>query len=258
MDQLISVQLDETVAVLTLNNPKARNALSRKLILELIAKLEELATDKSCRAIILTGAEGTFSSGGDISGMTADRQVLDSRAWMKTAHRLVKAIVGSEKPVVAAVEGYAFGAGLSLATASDFVVAAANAKFCPAFAKIGLIPDIGLFYTLTQRIGAPRAKRMIMLAEVVEGAQAEKIGIVDRVVPAGQALAEALEIAKQYAAVAPLPLALTKTVFARGCVSLEDALAAEVDYQPMLFLSEDHRDAAKAFLEKRKPTFRGR
>jgi len=124
MEQLVLVGLNERVATVTINNPKARNALPRKLLVELTGRIENLMSEKNCRAIILTGAEGTFSSGGDISGMTADRPILDSRIWMKTAHRLVRAIVNCEKPVISAVEGYAFGAGLSLATASDVVVAA--------------------------------------------------------------------------------------------------------------------------------------
>ena len=258
MDQLVLVGLDDQVATVTINNPKARNALPRKLLVELTGRIEDLMSEKDCRAIILTGAEGTFSSGGDISGMTADRAILDSRIWMKTSHRLVRAIVNSEKPVISAVEGYAFGAGLSLATASDFVVAADNAKFCAAFARVGLVPDMGLFYTLVQRVGVPRAKRMITLAEVIESPEAERIGIVDRLVPAGQALSAAIEIAKQYVDVAPLPVALTKSVYARGCSTLDEALLAEVDYQPMLFLSEDHLGATQAFREKRKPTFGGR
>jgi enoyl-CoA hydratase/carnithine racemase len=258
MEQLVLVALDERVATVTINNPKARNALPRKLLVELTGRIEELMSEKDCRAIILTGAESTFSSGGDISAMTADRPILDSRIWMKTAHRLVRAIVNSEKPVISAVEGYAFGAGLSLATACDFVVAADNAKFCAAFARVGLVPDIGLFHTLAQRVGVPRAKRMIMLAEVVEAPEAERIGIVDHLVPAGQALAAAIEVATRYVDVAPLPMALTKAVYARGCSTLDEALLAEIDYQPMLFLSEDHFAAVQAFREKRKPTFRGR
>jgi 2-(1,2-epoxy-1,2-dihydrophenyl)acetyl-CoA isomerase len=193
-----------------------------------------------------------------VSGMNADRQILDSRVWMKTAHRLVRAIVNSEKPVVAAVEGYAFGAGLSLATASDVVVSAENAKFCAAFAKVGLVPDMGLFYTLAERVGISRAKRMIMLAEVIEAPRAEQLGIVDHLVPAGRALPEAIAIAKQYVDVAPLPLALTKAVYAKGCATLEEALLAEVDYQSMLFLTQDHLEAAQAFREKRRPSFQGR
>ena len=148
-------------------------------------------SSSDCRCVVLTGAQGTFSSGGDISRMTADRQILDSRIWLKTAHRLVRAIVDAEKPVLAAVEGYAFGAGLSLATASDLVVAADNAKFCAAFARVGLVPDMGLFFTLAQRVGAPQAKRLIMLAEVVEARRAQELGIVDAIVPPGEALTQA-------------------------------------------------------------------
>lgn len=257
MEPLVLTERADEVAIVTINNPKARNALSRELIVDLAGKIDALMSDKNCRAIVLTGADLTFSSGGDVSRMTSDRRILDSRIWLKTAHRLVRAIVHAEKPIVSAVEGYAFGAGLSLATASDFVVAAENAKFCAAFAKVGLVPDMGLFYTLAQRVGVPRAKRMITLAEVVESSAAERIGIVDKVVPAGTALSEAIDVARQYTGVAPLPMALTKAVYARGCSTLDEALFAEVDYQSMLFLSEDHLDAASAFREKRKPTFRG-
>jgi enoyl-CoA hydratase/carnithine racemase len=258
MEHFVLAELRDAVAIVTINNPKMRNALSRELIVDLTGKIDDLMSDKACRAIVLTGAESTFSSGGDVSRMVSDRPILDSRIWLKTAHRMVRGIVNAEKPVVAAVEGYAFGAGLSLATAADFVVAANNAKFCAAFARVGLVADMGLFYTLAQRVGVPRAKRMIMLAEVVESTHAEHIGIVDRIVPAGQALTEAIEVAKQYVDVAPLPLALTKAVYAKGCSSLDDALFAEVDYQSMLVLSEDHLGAAKAFREKRKTTFNGR
>ena len=191
MDDLVTVDLDDRVAIVTINNPKARNALSRELIVQLSSKLEGLMSSSDCRCVVLTGAQGTFSSGGDISRMTADRQILDSRIWLKTAHRLVRAIVDAEKPVLAAVEGYAFGAGLSLATASDLVVAADNAKFCAAFARVGLVPDMGLFFTLAQRVGAPQAKRLIMLAEVVEARRAQELGIVDAIVPPGEALTQA-------------------------------------------------------------------
>jgi len=258
MEQFVLLEMRGEVAILTLNNPKARNALARELILDLIQKIDGLMSNKACRAVVLTGAEGTFCSGGDVSKMMSDRQLLDRRIWLKTAHLMVRGIMNSEKPVIAAVEGYAFGAGLSLAMAVDYVVAADNAKLCAAFAKVGLVADMGLFYTLAQRVGVPRAKRMIMLAEVVEAREAERLGMVDRVLPAGQVLDAAVEVAKEYLDVAPLPLALTKAVYAKGCASLDDALYAEVDYQSMVALSEDHLGAAKAFREKRKPTFTGR
>jgi 2-(1,2-epoxy-1,2-dihydrophenyl)acetyl-CoA isomerase len=177
---------------------------------------------------------------------------------MKTAHRLIRHVINGEKPVIAAVEGFAFGAGLSLAAASDYAVVAENAKLCASFARVGLIPDMGLYYSLAQRVGVPVAKRMAVLAEVVEGAEAVAIGLADRVVPAGATLDAAMGVARDYVQVAPIPLALTKAVFANGAVSLEQALTAEVDYQLLLFGTADHRDAAKAFMEKRKTVFQGR
>jgi 2-(1,2-epoxy-1,2-dihydrophenyl)acetyl-CoA isomerase len=258
MNDLVRLETAGDVSTITMNNPKTRNALSRAMILELASKIEQLMGSRECRAIVLTGASGTFCSGGDISGMTEDRQVLDSRAWMNQAHRLIRSIVNGEKPVIAAVEGYAFGAGLSLATGADYVVASDAAKFCAAFAKVGLVPDMGLFWTLSQRCGIGEAKRLIMLALTLEASEAKSLGLVDQIVPAGAALEEAQKMAEAYAAAAPLPVALTKAVFARGCSTLDDALQAEVDYQPMLFLSEDHMAAVRAFREKQKPVFRGR
>ena len=145
MDATVSSEMTDAIVVLTIHNERARNALSRSIILDLTQRLEHAMQDKACRAIVITGAGGTFCSGGDISGMTAERQLIDSRIWMKTAHRLIMQVINGEKPVIAAVEGFAFGAGLSLAAASDYMVVAENAKLCASFARIGLIPDLGLY-----------------------------------------------------------------------------------------------------------------
>src|ERR1700730_13375802 len=116
MEQLVLAELRDAVAIVTINNPKTRNALSRELIIDLTGKIDDLMSDRTCRAIVLTGAENTFSSGGDVSRMVSDRRILDSRIWLKTAHRMIRGIVNAEKPVVAAVEGDGFGVGLLLAS----------------------------------------------------------------------------------------------------------------------------------------------
>ncbi|MBD0416734.1 enoyl-CoA hydratase/isomerase family protein [Tianweitania sp. Rool2] len=241
-----------------MDNPKTKNALSPEMIRDLGDRLEALMGDWNCRAIVLTGANGAFCSGGDVSRMQRDRQVLDTRVYIGGAHRIIRAVVNGAKPVIAAVEGAAFGAGMSLVAGCDFVVASQRSKFCAAFAKVGLAPDLGLYWTLPQRVGLGRAKRLIMLAPTLQAAEAETIGLVDEVAADGEALARALVVAEQFAAAAPLSIAVTKAVYADGVLTLDDAFRAERDHHPMLVRSADHLGAIDAFREKRLPEFNGK
>jgi enoyl-CoA hydratase/carnithine racemase len=256
-DDIVTVDRDSAVATVTLNYPRRRNAFSPALKEALHDRLVELSGDAECRAIVLTGAAGTFCSGGDISEMRS-ASLLDSRARMQNSHRIIRLLVNGRKPVVAAVEGFAYGAGLSLALACDYVVAAANASFSASFVRVGLMGDMGLFWTLPQRVGLGKAKAMLALATAVDGGEAVRIGLADQLAEPGGALVAALEVAHRFAAGPPVALALTKAAFAQGCLTLDDALSTEVDYQSMLFQTTDHREAAAAFLEKRKPEFAGK
>ena len=206
---------------------------------------------------MLTGAGDHFCAGGDVSAMTAERPVLGSRQRIEAAHRIIRSICGGPKPVIAAIEGYAFGAGLSLAAACDYVVSSETGKFAAVFAKVGLIPDMGLMWTLPQRIGMGPAKKMFVTARTVEAQEALMLGLADEICIPGHARTAALEIAESYATAAPLAVALMRGTYAKGCTTLDDALRAEVDIQPMLYLSADHREAIAAFREKRVPAFNG-
>jgi enoyl-CoA hydratase/carnithine racemase len=147
---------------------------------------------------------------------------------------------------------------MSLALACDYVVAASNAKFCSAFAKVALIPDVGLLWTLPQRVGMAKAKELITLAVEFDGDEAGRLGVANRVAEPGAALTAALEVAHRYAEMAPVAFALAKAAFADGSVnSLEGAMRAEIDSQSTLRKTGDHRAAAQAFLEKRKAKFTG-
>jgi enoyl-CoA hydratase/carnithine racemase len=168
---------------------------------------------------------------------------------------VMREMIGGDKPIVAAVEGYAYGAGLALTCAADHVVAARDARFCCAFTRVGFIPDMALMFSLPNRVGIARAKQLIALAEDIVAARAEHLGLVDELVEAGGALARAQEIARKYAEAPPIAFALMKSVFARG---LEAMIQAELDLQPYAWLSEDHEEGKKAFREKRKPRFKGR
>ncbi len=257
MNELVLVESRGDLTVVTLNNPKTRNALSRDLLLLLADKLEALRVDNACRAVVLTGAQGHFCSGGDVSGMTAARTLPVGRERMVIAHRVVRLIAEMGKPVVAAVEGFAAGAGLSLAMAADGVVASNSAKFVSSFAKVSLLPDLGLLWTLPQRIGLAQTKRLLMSARVVAAEEGLRLGMVDELCETGQAVASAVAMATEMAAHAPISAALVKAAYARGINSLADALAYEMDNQAALYLTEDHREAVAAFLEKRPPVFRG-
>lgn len=257
MSGRITLTRDGAITLLTLDNPKSRNALSGEMVVALTEALLEAGADTTCRAIVLSGAGGHFCSGGDVSAMAVERPILGSRLRIERAHRIVRLLVGGPKPVIAAVEGVAFGLGLSLAMASDYVVAARGSKLCAVFGKVGLMPDMGLMWTLPQRVGLAHAKQLFFSARSVEADEALAVGMVDEVVEVGNALDAALEQARQMAAAAPLPVALTKAAYAKGAATLEDVLRAEVDGQPALYLSADHQEGVAAFREKRSATFHG-
>jgi|SRR5690554_1728261 enoyl-CoA hydratase/carnithine racemase len=259
MSDLVLKEMRGSVAVVTLNNPKTRNALSKEVLEGLADALEDLNDKPECRAIVLTGGSGHFCSGGDVSRMSDDRPLPVGRARMKLGHRIVRAMVNGPKPVVCAVEGYAAGAGFSLAAASDWVVGAPSAKFVSSFAKVGLVPDLGLLWSLPQRIGVAQARRLFYRAEVVAAEEAKELGIIDTLVSEGEELvASAIEVAESFTAAAPLSAALVRSALGRGIQTLDDALAYEMDNQSALYLTDDHKEAVKAFMEKRAPDFRGR
>ncbi len=241
-------------AVLTLDYPARRNALAMPMRVALVDALEAIEGDASVRAVVITGEGGTFCAGGDISGMDV-ADLASGRERFRLTHRLVRLVIKSAKPVLAAVEGHCVGAGLSLAMCCDTVVAAADARFAAGFSRVGLIADLGLLHTLPARIGQGRARQVFLYGETVDAVSAERIGMVERVVEPGQALAAAIERARQFAEAAPLPIALTKQFLAAG---LDQALDWEREVQSTLFLTADHAEGKAAFLGKRKPRFSGR
>lgn len=242
---------DGGVLTLTLDYPARRNALAMPLREELHGLLEAAQSDQAVRAIVLTGAGGIFCSGGDISGM----DVTDAPTGldrMRRTHRIIRLMVAGRVPIVAAVEGWCVGAGLSVACASDTIVAAEDARFMAGFGKVGLIADLGLPFTLPARIGAGRARQLFLYGRQLTADAAERIGLVDEVVPKGGALAVATERARFLAAQAALPIALTKQILAEG---LDRALEQERHFQTACFLGPEHAEGKAAFLAKREPDF---
>jgi enoyl-CoA hydratase/carnithine racemase len=247
----VTEQRDAGVLTLTLDYPERRNALAVPLREDLHRILEAAQGDAEIRAIVLTGAGGVFCSGGDISGMdSTDAEA--ARERMRRTHRIIRLMVAGRLPIVAAVEGWCVGAGLSVACACDTIVAADDARFMAGFGKVGLIADLGLPFTLPARIGAGRARQMFLYGTQLDATSAERIGLVDHLVPKGGALAKATELAAFLAAQASLPIALTKQILAEG---LDRALEDERHFQATCFLSADHAEGRAAFLEKRAPRF---
>ncbi len=253
----ISLEMRDTVAVVTLATPENRNALTPKMRNALLDCLDPLMADSTTRAIVLTGAGGSFCAGGDLKSMRPG-EPLYARHRLMAGHRLVRLLAEGPKAVIAAVEGAAFGGGLSLAAAADCCVAARDARFGAAFGKVGLMPDLGMLWSVPARIGLGRAKRLAMLSEVLGGEEAVAIGLADRLAEPGRALETALAEAALFAAAAPLAVAAAKAAFARLPGPLDQVLAEEVGQQSALMQSADHGEAREAFLAKRTPSFKGR
>lgn len=260
-DLPVLLRQEGSVAILTLHAPGRRNALSTAMRNLLAEQLCALGQSDEVRAVVLTGAGGHFCSGGDVSEMAAPGQPTDpviGRRRLETLHAIVRCLAGGAKPVVAAVEGTAFGAGMSFALACDWIIAAQDASFGAAFGKLGLIADSGLLWTLPRRVGDAATRDILLTARTVRSDEALRLRMVDEVVPPGQALAAALRKCEQYGAVAPRAIAATKATMVRAPASLDELLLVEADVQLPLALSRDHEEARRAFLEKRPAIFTGR
>ena len=249
---------DTGVRTLTLDRPDALNALDRELKDVLLAALRGAARDRTVRTVVLTGAGRAFCAGQDLRerGGPAAPSLADE--LRERYIPIVEALHRLEKPVVAAVNGVAAGAGFSLALACDLRVMAETASFISAFGRIGLVPDSGLSWFLPRLVGPARAAEIIFTTDPVDAVTAERIGLVDRVVPAEVCLAEAQALAARLAMGAPIAIGLAKRSLA---FSLEHDLAAslafEADLQGIAGRSADHAEGVAAFGEKRPPKFVG-
>lgn len=251
--------MQDDVCVLTLNDAQRMNPLSDEMRAALLAALEAAMTDPEVRAIVLAGAGANFTAGADIRQLmlSSTPDPARSRRRLMPLHRAIELIAGGPKPVIAAVEGVAFGAGLSIAAACDFVIAGEGVRFGAAFGKIGLTADCGLLWSLPQRVGGTMARDIMFTGRPVKADEALRIGIIDKLVPAGEAVAAAVAKASEYRGVAPLAIAAMKSAFVQGPGPLSDALALETQQQPMLSMTSDHAEGVAAFREKRSAVFTG-
>jgi enoyl-CoA hydratase len=244
------------VGIVRINRPKVRNALNDQTIGELVNALAAFDGEAAIRCMILTGDDRAFAAGADIAQM-ADATAIDVLDDDRFAHwarfRAIK------KPVIAAVAGYALGGGCELALMCDLIVAADSAQFGQPEVKIGIIPGAGGTQRWARSVGKVRAMEAVLTGESISGIEAERIGLVNRVVPAGTQLDEAVRIATMIAERPPLAVRLGKEAVNQA---LETTLGAGLDYERklfyLLFASEDKREGMRAFLEKRPANFTGR
>jgi enoyl-CoA hydratase/carnithine racemase len=233
------------------------NALGMSMRTELYNRLLEIEANDACRALVLTGAGGNFCSGGDITEM-ARREVIEGRLRAELPTRIFKLLVTGPKPFLTAVEGNAAGCGLSFVAASDYSIAAENAKFSCAFVKVGLMPDVGGIWTLPRKLGYRQAFEMAAFADSYTAQQALKIQLINRVCEPGRSLEVALEAAERLARQPPVALALLRCALNGGNDTVDQAIATEISFQAALMNTEDFSEAAAAFTQKRKPVFKGR
>ncbi|SHG34536.1 enoyl-CoA hydratase-related protein [Streptoalloteichus hindustanus] len=260
-DAVLLTEDAEGVRTFTLNRPDAYNSLTTALKEDLLAALGEAAADDAVRAVVITGAGRAFCAGQDLKEhveLLTSGDPAPLRTVEEHYNPLVTAVLRMPKPVIAAVNGTAAGAGASLAYACDLRVAAESAKFLMAFANVGLTADSGASWTLPRLIGYGRAMEMFLLAEPVGAEEALRIGMVNRVVPDGTALDRAREIAARMAAGPTTAYTKIKeAMLASAAAAVEEALAVEARTQAEAGATADHREAVEAFVAKRSPKFTG-
>ncbi|MEO8245556.1 MAG: enoyl-CoA hydratase-related protein [Chloroflexota bacterium] len=252
----LAVDVTDGVATLTLNRPDALNALNATLRGELLTTLRAVARDDAVRCVVLTGAGRAFCAGADLRGGSGEREF--RRVLTSQYNPLVRALRDLPKPVLAAVNGVAAGAGMSLALAADLVLAAEDARFVPAFGRIGLVPDSGLTRTLVRALGRHRATAILIAGEPLGAAEARDAGLVLRVVPAAELAGSATELARKLADGPTRAIGLTKRlVNAAENDDLDASLRDEAALQELAGRTEDHAEGVAAFAEKREPRFTG-
>lgn len=256
----IAVRHEENVFTLTLNRPDVLNALNDEMAAEILQALREAGRDPEVRCIVITGAGRGFCAGQDlksVAGETGTRSL--GKHLNKTWNAIVGRIRHMEKPVLAAVNGVAAGAGASLALACDMRIASENSRFIQSFIGVGLIPDSGSTFFLPQMVGLGRALELAFTGRPVDAAEAESLGLVNRVVPDGDLMEETMTLARQLASAPTRAIGMTKRAMNRALTSdFDGALQYEAYLQEAAGKTYDHAEGVKAFVEKRPPKFEGR
>ena len=245
-----------STALVTLDSPAARNALTGPVKEGVARAIAQVKADPAIRAVVLTGANGAFCAGGDLRGIAAASQLGSDAmlARMHAANAIFRDLLTLDRPVIAAVDGAAFGAGFSLALAADFVLVTPRARFCMVFMRIGLVPDCGATYTLPRVVGAQRARELFLSAREVDAREALSLGIAMEQHESAALLPRALALADSFAGASPPAMGQVKRM-GQDPGAMEAAFDAEANAQASCFQTPQHREAVQRFLDKQPAAF---
>ena len=251
-------EVRDNIAVITFNRPDKYNAFNREMALQFQDKLDECKTSKNIRAVYITGAGTAFSSGQDLDEVVEPNGPDVTSILSQHYNPIIKRIRKLEKPVIAAVNGVSAGAGANIALCCDIIVAAQSSSFIQAFSKIGLIPDSGGTYFLPRLVGWQKASALFLLGEKISAEEAEKMGMIYKVFPDESFSEESLKIASALAQMPTKALGYTKLALNNSLINnYEDQLHDEELLQERAGKTKDYKEGVAAFLEKRKPVFKG-
>ena len=260
-NDMVLQKLEGGLLTITMNRPERKNALNPDMVAGLVEAARRAADDPEVRAVLFKGAGGSFCVGGDVKSMAAGRAPLPFEVKMANLRRgmeVSRILHQMPKPVVAQLDGAAAGAGLSMALSCDLRIASESCKITTAFAKVGFSGDYGGTYFLTQLLGSARARELYLMSPVLTAKEAHAIGMVTKVVPDAEIDAAARELALSLAQGPSIALGFIKrNINNAEHLALEDCFDGEAIHHTRCSDTEDHKEAAKAFVEKRKPTFRG-
>jgi len=261
MNDMVLQKLEDGLLTITMNRPERKNALNPEMVAGLVEAARRAADDPEVRAVLFKGAGGSFCVGGDVKSMAAGRAPLPFEVKMANLRRgmeVSRILHQMPKPVVAQLDGAAAGAGLSMALSCDLRVASESCKITTAFAKVGFSGDYGGTYFLTQLLGSARARELYLTSPVLTAREAHAIGMVTKVVPDADIDAAAHELAMSLAQGPSIALGFIKrNINNAEHLPLEDCFDGEAIHHTRCSDTEDHKEAAKAFVEKRKPAFKG-
>jgi enoyl-CoA hydratase/carnithine racemase len=255
-DSLLVERPSDAIVVFRLNRPQVRNALNLEVRARLADEVTRHAANEEIRCLIVTGSDTVFAAGADISEMAEAGPV---EVMARNVQKYWRTIMDCPKPVIAAIEGFALGGGLELALCADIIVAGEGARLGLPEVKIGILPGGGGTQKLARLIGRQRAMLLLMTGKMFSAAEAFSMGVISEMAPTGQALARAIEIAREIAALPPIGVMQIKEIVNAGLnAPLDTALMLERKALLLQFATRDQKEGMRAFLEKRKPTFEGK
>lgn len=254
----IILSKENLTSILTLNRPKAMNALNAELIAEMDMALDIIAGDQETRVLIITGGDKVFAAGGDIKAMM-ESDPLGAKAYVTPIHQVFNKIASLPKPTIAAICGYALGGGVELAAACDFRIAGDNASFGFPEINLGIFPAAGGSQRMPRLIGLAKTKELMFTGDIIDASKALDIGLLNQVVPGEEVLEEAKKLAGKLGSKGPLALSYVKNSIHAGLdTDIGTGLMQELEKLMLLFSTQDQKEGMKAFIERRKPVFTGK